>query len=587
MAVLTIIAICLITILAAWWDFRTYRIPLRFFLMILSGLMLLGFIIQPKILPPGESANYALLTDGADISTLSVSNYDSVFSIQSRKAFVNQRQPENVHWLSSVSLMERSLPARNAVEVFGYGTDELLSENYIWIDKLTPPERGLVLNDAPHEAEIGKPFSFNFQIESLSENDSLVVLKDGMMLTTVREDTSGKIEISDQLSSEGPVHYQIEWIQEDSVITENWNIRAIPPERLSVGMLLYSPLFEINYLAESLGERNHSITVRTRIGQNRFRYDDLNTPQISAENILSNPAAFDLLMIDVREYLQLQSTERNRIHEAAVSGLDILLIPPSVENLDKWTRVFADITEQDITFRELNRLEERLWSPDFVDPSLVEMNRIPLLNLDFQVLPEDSHELLEYQGDPIAIRTDVQNGSVSTHLFFQSYNWLLGGHPDIYHRFWADYLSNLITLEESFLNVATQIPRVDQPVTITFTPQNNPVSVQSVVDGNTITVPSSNRVNHPNVGSSIFWPKNSGWHVVQQAENRSWFYVYDSDWSFHKSYQTFRNTQQQIESQNKTDNFSDSSNNRKMPDWMWLISFLVLQGILWVERKMK
>lgn len=581
-----IISICLITIVAAWWDFKTYLAWLRSFLIFLSGLMLLGFIIKPKILPSNQSAGYALLTDGTEMTSFSSSKYDSLYSIQPKQAFFNQSRSDNIHWLSSASLIEKILPAGNAIEIYGYGTGYPPSKNYRWIDKLIPPDNGLVLRSAPHEAEVGKPFELNLELVSVSDEDSIIVIKDGITLRTTETDSSGTITINDQLLSEGPVHYQIEWVREDTVVTENWNIRAVQPKRLSIGMLLYSPLFEMNYLAESLGERSHGITARTRIGQDRFRYDDLNTTDVEAENILSNPAAFDLLILDAREYLQLQSSERNLVQEAVASGLDVLLIPPSPENLDEWRLVFDEITGQDITFRELNRLEERLWSPDFVDPSLVDMNRVPLLNLEFQSLPETSSEILRYQGNPIALRTDVENGSVSTHLFFQSYNWLLGGHPEIYHRFWADYLSKLITLEESFLNIATSIPKIDRPVTITFTSQSSPLSVYSVTDGNTTTVPFINKQNHPSVGHAVFWPISSGWHFVEQGENRSWFYVYNTDWKFDADYQTFRNTKHQITNQNFEDNLSDSSKKRKVPDWIWLISFLGLQGLLWAERKL-
>lgn len=585
MTVFFIISVCLITIFAAWWDFKTYHAWLRSFLIFLSGLMLLGFFIKPKILSSNQSSGYALLTDGTDQTSFSSSRYDSVYSVQPRQTFFNQLRAESTRWLSSASLIEKTLPAGNAVEIFGYGTTETLSKNYRWIDQLAPPENGLILISAPHEAEVGKPFRLNFEMVSASEEDSILVIKDGINLRTAKPDSTGKIEIHDQLSSEGPVHYQIEWVREDTVVTENWNIRAVQPQRLSIGMLLYSPLFEMNYLAEILGERGHKISARTRIGQNRFRYDDLNSPDVEAENILSNPAAFDLLILDAREYQQLQLSERNLLQEAVGSGLDVLLTPPSPENPDEWRLVFDEITGQNIIFQELNRLEERLWSPDFVDPSLVDMNRIPLLNLDFQSIPENTSEILWYQEVPIALRTDVENGSVSTHLFFQSFNWLLGGHSQIYHRFWADYLSKLITLEESFLNIATTIPKKDRPVTITSTSQSSPIFIYSVSDGNTITVPFINKQNHPGVGHTVFWPTSSGWHFVEQGENRSWFYVYDLDWQFDSSYQAFRNTRQQIEAQNRSNDFPDSSSKKKIPDWIWLISFLGLQGLLWVERK--
>lgn len=586
MTIFIILAICLITILAAWRDFKTYRLRLRTGLIILSGLMLLGFVIQPELFPFNESANYALITDGSDLNSFSPADYDSVYSIQSRKKFSSLIPSENIRWLSTVSVLGRYLPTGSSVEIRGFGTNEPLPKSYRWIDKLASPKSGLIMMDAPHEIEIGKTFPIKMRTEPAFAGDSLVIIRDGVIFTTAYADSSGELEIRDQLYSEGPVHYQFEWIREDSVITENWNIRVVQTERLSIGMLLYSPLFEMNYLTESLGERGHQIAARTRIGQDRFRYDDLNSPLPASENILSNPAAFDLLVLDVREYVQLQAEEKNRITNALESGLDILLTPPDTENPEEWKRVFLEITGHNISFETLNRLEERLWIPAFVDPGLSEINRIPLMNLNFDSLPDEFTPLLLFQNrEPVSVRLHVENGSVSTHLFYQSYNWLLGGQPEIYHRFWADYLGEIITLEQSFLNVATHIPRIDQPMILTFTSKQAPLTIRSLADGTTTTLPVINRQDHPNVGTTTFWPKNPGWHIAEQGENRSWFYVYESDWKFDGDYQTFRDTQRHIENQNGSGDFPGSSDRRKIPDWIWLTGFLGLQGLLWVERK--
>lgn len=585
MMILLPIAISFITVFAAWWDYKTYQRWFRGFLIFLSGLMLLAFVMQPNILSSAQTANYAFITDGADLSALSTAHYDSVFTLQERDLSSGNSQ-KNIQWLSSASMISRHVTAGNSLDIYGVGTDEPLPDNYQWIDKLTLPEYGFILNTAPQEVEIGKPFTLNFQLESAAERDSLVIIRDGTALATVFADSSGKLEVQDQLFSEGPVHYQLDWIREDSVVTENWNIRAVQPERLSIGMLLYSPLFEMNYLAESLSEKNHHIAVRTRIGRDRFRYDDLNLPAVSAENILSNPAAFDFLILDIREFQQLQPTEKSRMIEALKNGLDILLTPPDTENLEEWERDFQEITGQTISFERLNRLEERLWVPDFVDPNLLEMNRIPVMNLNFGTFSEEMTPLLFSQNrEPVSVRLNVENGSVSTHLFYQSYNWLLAGQPEIYHQFWADYLGNLITLEQSFLNVTTQIPRIDQPVNLTFTSQRAPLTIRSLSDGATITLPVINRQEHPNIGSATFWPKNPGWHLAELEKNRCWFYIYTSGWKFDDDYQAFRNTKHQIANQNFDAHFSDSSKKRKVPDWIWLISFLGLQSFLWIERK--
>ncbi|MEX0660768.1 MAG: hypothetical protein WEA58_01910 [Balneolaceae bacterium] len=583
---LFIFVISFVALYAAFTDYKKYGKSHRFILLIISGMLLLGFMIQPEGWRDDDtSSHYALLTDGTDFENLNTSRYDSLFSIE---PFESKLQ--NGVRVQSAELLSMFLSEGSEVDVYGYGVDEKLPENYLWNHQMTSPNGGILLNSAPLEVETGSDFEISVSVQPAAENDSLQIYKDNRLWRNevVGQGGSGTITFTDKLDLPGPASYRFEWVFEDSVISETWNIRAVNPERLKISVLLYSPSFEVNYLASHFAERGHSLQQRIRIGDDRFRFDAVNAQIPDRNTILDNLQQADLLILDVREFGELDSSQQSQIKDAIEGGLDVLVIPPVENQTENWQDVFSDLAGDELGIESINRLEERSWTPSHVESTPAEIVRTTLLDLNFIELPENSMVLERGVGDiPAAVRVQNGSGSVSGHLFYQTYRWLLAGYSDAYNHFWSDYLSRVVTLEESLIDYFPMVPLVDKKMVLTSTAYDltNMMKIRSMQNTDTLSVPVKAAFDHPNSGTASFWPENSGWHLANYSDKNFWFYVYNDGWKFDREYRKYVNTKNQVEQQNKRENERADLAKNPIPDLLWLISFLLIQCWLWIERK--
>ncbi|MEX0719598.1 MAG: hypothetical protein WD059_02945 [Balneolaceae bacterium] len=580
-AAIFIILIILVTAFAVRQDFSFYKNKKRAIILILSGLLLIGFVSKPEIWP-SSSARYALLTDGSNGQQLSKSNYDTVYSLRATDKNKSER-----NWLSSVSLLADFIAQGSSVDIYGYGISEKLPASFVWGNQLQKPEKGLLLQEAPGEVEIGKEFSISIKPEGVSENDSLEIYKNGMRWHSRKLESASPISLADELNSEGPVSYDFEWMAEDTLIRESWNIRGIPTERLAIGIMTYSPSFEINYLAGHLGQRGHRILQRSRIGQDRFRFDAVNAASGEAEFLIDNLHDLDLLILDSHEFLQLNNAEQEKIKESVELGLDVLMTSPDSDFIQEWTKVFSELSGENIGLEAINRLEERNWLPDFIHSEDETIPGIPLLNMKFTGISDGGIILHEYAGnEAVSVQHQNKNGKITGHIFYQSYSWLIGEKQERYNQFWSDYLGQIITREDSPVEIFPQIPRKHHRMMFYIAqPQDSLINVRSVLEAESYSLPMVFSQIHPNVAAAEFWPGNSGWHFLDAGNQRKWFYVYSDDWKFDSDFQKYRQSQNSILKQQETSEVPSAQNKTAIPNWIWLIGFLMLQMVLWAERK--
>lgn len=575
------ILIALITGLAVWFDFRAYQKRLRALLIVLSGLLLLGFITEPKWWP-SDLGKYALITDGFDSENFNPNEYDEVYSLRKEDRYRFGKK-----WLSSVYMLPDFVPEGSRIEIFGFGINEDLPRAYRFDNKLQEPEKGLLFIEAPQQIDVGREFDFSISMKGGTDADSIQVYKDGELWSGKMAGDSA-IKFTDQISMQGPVTYDIEWISGDSLLSESLNIRAVQPELLTFGILMYSPSFEVNDLAEHFGERGHTVISRIRIGEERFRYDAVNATVGRAESIFDQLSSMDVLILDSREYPELPISVQEQIKEAVINGLDILLTAPQLTNRDQWSEVFEVLTSEEIDLQLINRLEERNWVPEITGTEDRLLTPLPILNANFSNRSESVSVLHEYTGnEPVSIRVKSGSGSVTGQLFYQTYGWLLEGETDIYNHFWSDYLSRIIKLENTKIETAPMISRVNKRTEIIITQplEFERLLVKSVFSSDSLYLPVMQKPENPEVTMASFRAEIPGWHVAEYAGQKRWFYVYGDSWEFDRDMNRYQHTGEQIEIMNALEIQKEGRSNTKIPDRIWLIGFLVLQTILWAERK--
>lgn len=577
--ILWVCAILAVTGLAVFLDYKKYSSRLRVGLLLLSGIFLIGFVLEPEWWSGGEN-RIILLTDGAKKSELPQSSQTKVYSVESRERGVT----DGATWLSSVSMLTNKAEPGSVIEIYGMGTDESLPEGFKWVDKLRSPGDGILLDETPMQVDAGKEFEINGRILASSRMDSVTLFRDGIPIESQYPDDEGVFIFRDVLWSVGPARYQIETTVADSVLSEPLNIRATEPEPLSVAVLLYSPSFEMTHLAEWLGNSGHQLAIRTRVGQDRFRYDDINEPPEAAADMVRDLSGFDLLVLDPREFGELNSRQIQTIKESVENGLDLLLLPPSENQQNEWRQVMEEIAGLQIQLNPINRIEERQWTPDVVEDEGLGTLRLPILDLNFSELSEPVKILQMYDGGtPVAIRLPVHQGSVSTHLFYGSYRWKLRGDQETYNRFWADYLDSIITLESHFLEIGSTIPLLNQQLLLTTSGDH--ISVRNLMQNRSNSIPIVAGAEHPGVSYGHYWPTSGGWHRAEAGGINRWFYVYDGPWAFSQDYRRYEQTQGEIQAASENSIGDLQAKSAKVPNWIWLLGFLIVQMMLWIERK--
>ena len=574
------LVILVITGFAVWFDFRAYQNKVRTLLIILSGFLLIGFVAELKWWP-SESGSYALVTDGYESEDFNRNRYNEVYSLRIEDKYSSGRQ-----WLSSVSMITDDIPLGSGIDLFGFGVKEKLPENYRWFDRLREPGNGFTLNHAPNQVEVGKRFEISITVQGAGDEDSIQVYKDGKLWQNRSVDQDSKIVLEDQLNIQGPITYDLEWMKEDSLYTESLNIRAIQPELLTFGILMYSPSFEINYLTEHFGNRGHAVISRTRVGQGRFRFDTINAGKGQAESFIDNLSYMDVLILDTREYPELPLSAKEQIRKAVQNGLDVILRSPSVENSQQWAEVFSDIAGEAVNVQPINRLEERNWLPGFLQDEEGILTPSSLLNIDFMDLPGASEILHQSAGkEAVSVRILNGSGSVIGQLFYQTYGWLLEGEEEAYNSFWVDYLSRSVMLESSQIEVAPILPMRNEEMKIFISQPSeySDILIKPVFSSDSLKIPVSQTPQNLSVVETSFWPTESGWHFAEYENRKTWFYVYGESWEQDASRRKFENTGKQIKNSDGVEEIISSKT--KIPDWLWLVGFLLLQSILWAERK--
>ncbi len=196
-------------------------------MIVVSGLLLVGFVAEPEWCP-SESGNYALITDGFESDNFNPNRYDEVYSLRDEDKYTSGRT-----WLSSVSMITGEIPSGSGIDLLGFGMREELPENYRWFDRLQDPGNGLIVDHAPKQVEVGKRFEFLITAQEAGNDDSIQIYKDGELWKNRIIDSNSKTLFQDQLNMQGPVTYDLEWMNEGSLHTESLNIRAVQPALLT------------------------------------------------------------------------------------------------------------------------------------------------------------------------------------------------------------------------------------------------------------------------------------------------------------------------------------------------------------------
>src|SRR6056297_229904 len=582
-SVVVVTAAVIISAGAALLDYRTYSSPLRTLIILISGALLVGFILESDSIT-GEKGPIILLTDGTQESDGSQTLSGTVYSLESERS----EETGDIKWLSSVDQLPDMEEQGRTVEIYGNGTREKLGDEFRWVNRLSRPEPGILLEQAPQQVDAGTDFQINGRLVTESQIDTVKLYRDGSLIQSLQPENNGTFSFTDRLRVEGPALYHIGAETADMQLRETWHIRATAPEPLSIAVMLYSPSFEITHLAEWLGNSGHQLAMKTRVGNGRFRFDEINNPPVEAEAILGDLSAFDLLILDPREVTEFSAGQIQSVKQAVESGLDVMLLPPSEKREREWERVMTSISGEEIGLSSVSRIEERQWTPEFISlsgqESLVNA-RLAILNYNF----ESENNAVTTPGlfenrEPVIARIASGNGSVSSHLFYQTYGWKLRGDMNLYSDFWSGYLDQAIVLESPFVGIGSQIPKVRSRIMITTSGSN--LMVRQPAQNEEWELPLVSGAEHPGVSYGYFWPRSGGWHVAESEGAQHWFYVYEAAWTFSERYSRYRATQFEIENLTSDGMPGNATAGDGIPARWWLIGFLILQVALWAERKL-
>jgi hypothetical protein len=159
----------------------------------------------------------------------------------------------------------------------------------------------------------------------------------------------------------------------------------------------------------------------------------------------------------------------------------------------------------------------------------------------------------------------------------------------MYNRFWAAYLSRIITLESPQLEIAPVIPKINERVNIVVTQPSTmkKLIVKPVYSADSLHIPTIQNSANPEISTASYWPEKSGWHLAKYADKKKWFYVYGESWKHDESVKNYNYTRNQITKTISADVSMVENTNTSVPNWIWVIGFMLIQFVLWIERKLK
>jgi hypothetical protein len=370
-------------------------------------------------------------------------------------------------------------------------------------------------------------------------------------------------------------------------------IQVNPAVKPAVLLVSSFPLFEFKFLKNHLGLLQHKVALRSTVTKGKYQSEWLNMPQTDLSRITSKLLQqFDVVIIEPQALLELSSTERATLQRAVTEdGLGVLTI--AGEQLGNRTTAFFTNFQSKRLSQQDTRNARANWT-NGTTAAAIPVSPYTLVS------SEAVTGLIEEQGSNLlAAGRKAGWGTVAMSVVPQTFSWQLEGKQGTYASYWAHLLSSVAKREvqDKFWQLAKpQVPQRHQPLTLKLTDYTltavssiPKATVRGTADTTQTGMALQQSVHQPEVYEGTFWPRRTGWHVVEtQGMEPFYFLVQDSAAWTHQAIQAKREATLQFatQQQRKQTTSSTAYAEEQVPVIWFFLLFVLSSGFLWLEEKL-
>lgn len=559
---------------------RPWRLALLLIAQPASALLLYFTLLPPTL--PTEAGTMIVATAG--VTSLPAQPGDRVIALPEAPTLADaERVPD-------LATALRRYPGTRQLRIVGAGLearDHEAARGYSLRFDPLPLPRGLVRLDVPDRIAIGGSFRIGGKVEGMAQGSVELLDPAGRRIDSAALARNGEFTVNGTTRAAGPASFLLRVRDARRTIVETvevplWTRDETPPRML---LLAGAPNPEWKYLRRWATDAGLSLHTQIGVGAG-LQLGDAPLALNAADF-----ARFDLIVLDERAWASLSERQRAALGEAVRTGLGMLLriggplpdatqrqlralglavsgggdaapvalaktgsgdeAPPAPED----TGAVDNASEADIAAPTLNRRTLRIASNDAV----------PLLR--------------DAAGTALAYWRAEGRGRVAVWSLTDSFRLSLSGRDDLYGALWSDAFGTLARAQPG------PMPQIDRDAR-----QQQRMSICGIANGAQVIAPDGEAtllLPDPTSGTppcAAYWPRQSGWHLLQQSEH---------SWPFHVRSETeapglrraaLREATLDLVGEaapSQTLSSSIAALERRGSPWPWFFAWLSVSAALW------
>ncbi|GAB3181774.1 hypothetical protein [Telluribacter humicola] len=509
----------------------------RLALNILLWLVLVGYVLQPSWRIPAESGQVLLV--GEEVPAAFVQHLkDSLQVAESRTSaeFLDEEDHNSGYRADSVTLVGQGF----STEILGQLSDRSL----LWIPYIAPDQ----LHDLRWKGVVrkGERQRVRGNIHSSKEQYLKLRYADHILDSVQVREGNNSFQLEYPAFSEGRTETLLTL---GSQVLDTLRYYTRPAKYNTIHFILDSPDFESKTLANWLGKQGHKVQVSASLSKDINSSLSINTPGKEEADMIITDAAH---------------ATHSQVKKAVADGKSVL---------------FLNLTDPIIELKGINRAVGSSWKVKKTSNELTVNigNELTALSYSFT----DALNQNEVTQVPVAVQRT--SGKVGVSLLTETYPLQLSGDSLTYSKVWKAILAELQPATKENIQVDAPLFRGIRGRLQFNDFASKPASV--LVGNDTIHLHYS--AINPLTAEARYLPDQSGWVSSQDSTE---VYVEDGE-SFGSLYQI-----KLISSYLRTHSrYSKPALTRtpqrqkvvRLPDWLWLLLFIVCFTALWVEPRLQ
>jgi hypothetical protein len=408
----------------------------------------------------------------------------------------------------------RRFPNVKELEVLGDGVpmrDWHVAQGISIRYQAIPIEKGLIELSMPLPVVPGQPWAVNGRV---AQANAIVELVDpsGKAIDSFSAGKTGVFTLTDTARGVGNALYQLRVLDAKKKILESINIPVITvaPQKLNLLSISGGVNPELKYMKRWALDADINLQSSVSLG---LGMQIQSAPLVLNADSLRN---VDLVIVDERAWMAMSVSEQQAIRSAVQSGMGVLLrLTGPLNNTvrSQWRALGFSI--QDANVVQTVRLSE---------PN--QLKKLPdLLRQSVKVSAADAVPLyVDSLNEALGLWRAYGLGRVGVWWLNESYRLVLAGNDDVYGAMWSEISS---VLARAKLKASVQMPNQHMWA-------NERAVFCDLADGAVVSSPEGKseplllETQSANKNCAAFWPKQAGWHALNNARQSHMFYVRDN-----------------------------------------------------------